>query len=109
MNSAPTPAIPQYQSNQSNQINAENFSLRLYVAGQSPKSQAALSNLQQFVGKYISDRCHIEITDVLVNPELANSDKIIATPTLVRRHPLPMRRVIGDLSDTQKMLQILSL
>jgi circadian clock protein KaiB len=49
------------------------------------------------------------ITDVLVNPELAISDNIIATPTLVRRHPLPMRKIIGDLSDTNKVLQILSL
>jgi circadian clock protein KaiB len=106
MNSVPTPAIPQYQSNQEN---AANFMLRLYIVGQSPKSQAAISNLQQFVGEYISDRCHIEITDVLVNPELAISDNIIATPTLVRRHPLPMRKIIGDLSDTNKVLQILSL
>ena len=106
MNSVPTPAIPQHQSNQEN---AANFMLRLYIVGQSPKSQTALSNLHQFVGKYISDRCHIEITDVLVNPELAISDNIIATPTLVRRHPLPMRKIIGDLSDTNKVLQILSL
>lgn len=106
MNSVPTPAITQYQSNQEN---AANFMLRLYIVGQSPKSQAAISNLQQFVGEHISDRCHIEITDVLVNPELAISDNIIATPTLVRRHPLPMRKIIGDLSDTNKVLQILSL
>ncbi len=83
--------------------------LRLYIVGQSPKSQAAIYNLQQFVGEHISDRCHIEITDVLVNPELAISDNIIATPTLVRRHPLPMRKIIGDLSDANKVLQILSL
>jgi circadian clock protein KaiB len=105
MSSAPTSAIPQCQSNQEK---AANFMLRLYIVGQSPKSQTALSNLQQFVGEYISDRCHIEITDVLVHPELAISDNIIATPTLVRRHPLPMRRIIGDLSDTDKVLQILS-
>jgi circadian clock protein KaiB len=73
--------------------------LRLYVAGQTPRSLAAISNLHRICGN-----CQVEVVDLLERPQLAEGDQIIAIPTLVRRLPLPMRKVIGDLSDTERTL-----
>ncbi len=78
--------------------------LRLYIAGQTSKSLSAISNLRRICEEYLAGQYEIEIIDLLKMPQLAEGDKIIAIPTLVRRLPEPMRRIIGDLSDTEKTL-----
>ena len=80
------------------------YHLRLYVAGQSPKSVRAVENLRQVCEEYLADRYTIELVDLTENPERARSDEIIAVPTLIRKLPEPIRRIIGDLSDTEKVL-----
>jgi circadian clock protein KaiB len=83
---------------------AEHWHLRLYVAGQSPKSLKAFTNLMRICEQHLESRYEIEIVDLLENPQLAAGDEIIAIPTLVRRLPEPMRTIIGDLSDTDRVL-----
>lgn len=78
--------------------------LRLYIAGQTPKSLAAISNLHRICEEHLDAQFHIEVIDLLETPQLAEGDKIIAIPTLVRRLPEPIRKIIGDLSDTEKTL-----
>ncbi len=78
--------------------------LRLYIAGQTPKSLAAISNLRRICEEHLAGQYEIEIIDLLKHPQLAEGDKIIAIPTLVRKLPAPLRRIIGDLSDTEKAL-----
>lgn len=78
--------------------------LRLYIAGQTPKSLTAISNLHRICEQHLGGRFEIEVIDLLKSPELAEADKIIAIPTLVRRLPEPLRKVVGDLSDTEKTL-----
>lgn len=78
--------------------------LRLYVAGQTPKSMAALANLERFCQESVTQRYHLEVIDLLKKPKLAGSDQILAVPTLVRRLPQPIRKIIGDLSNRQKLL-----
>ena len=78
--------------------------LRLYVAGQSPKSLTALANLKRLCEEHLPDRYEIEVVDLVENPRLAAGDEIIAIPTLVRRLPGPMRRIIGDLSDPERVI-----
>lgn len=78
--------------------------LCLYVAGQTPKSLAAITNLRKICEDHLAGAYRIELIDLLVNPRLAEGDQIIAIPTLVRKLPHPMRRIIGDLSDTEKTL-----
>ena len=80
------------------------YHLRLYVAGQSPKSVRAVENLRKVCEEYLTGRYTIELVDLLENPQLARGDEIIAVPTLVRKLPEPIRRIIGDLSDTEKVL-----
>lgn len=82
----------------------ERWSLRLYVAGQSPKSLRAFANLKQLCEEHLPAHYEIEIVDLMANPQLAAGDEIIATPSLVRRLPSPMRKIIGDLSDTDRVL-----
>lgn len=81
-----------------------NYSLRLYVAGQTPKSLAAITNLRQLCETYLAGRYSIEVIDLLVTPALAAGDQIVALPTLVRRLPPPLKRVIGDLANTERVL-----
>ena len=78
--------------------------LRLYVAGESPKSLQAFANLKQLCEDHLDHPYEIEIVDLITNPRLARGDEILAVPTLVRRLPSPMRKIIGDLSDTDKVL-----
>lgn len=78
--------------------------LRLYIAGQTPKSMAALSNLHRICEEHLAGKFHVEVIDLLEKPQLAEGDQIIAIPTLVRRLPEPMRKVIGDLSNIEKAL-----
>jgi circadian clock protein KaiB len=80
------------------------FSLRLYVAGQTPKSVLALTNLKQICEEHLQGRYEIEIVDLLENPQLARGDQILAVPTLVRRLPEPITKIIGDLSNTERVL-----
>lgn len=82
----------------------EHWNLRLYVAGQSPKSLQAFANLKRMCEEYLPEHYDIEIIDLVANPQLAAGDEIVAIPTLVRRLPSPMRRIIGDLSDEDRVL-----
>ena len=87
----------------------EKWFLRLYVAGRSPKCVTALDNLKRFCDERMAGRYEIEIVDLLENPRLAKDDQIIAIPTLVRRLPEPVRKIIGNLSDTERMVVGLNL
>lgn len=78
--------------------------LRLYIAGQTPRSLAAISNLKQICDEHLDGRYRIEVIDLLKNPTLARDHQILAIPTLVRQLPTPIRKIIGDLSDTQRVL-----
>ena len=80
------------------------WQLRLYVAGQTPKSMAALDNLKRLCESHLAGRYEIEVIDLLENPTLAAGDQILAVPTLVRKFPPPMRKIIGDLSNEVKVL-----
>jgi circadian clock protein KaiB len=87
----------------------ESWMMRLYVAGQSTKSLAAIANLRRICDAHMPGRCTIEVIDLMRNPELAKADQIVAIPTLVRKLPEPARRIIGDLSATDKVLMSLEL
>ena len=80
------------------------FLLRLYVAGQTPKSMTAFANLKNICEEHLAGRDKIEVVDLLKNPKLARGDQILAIPTLVRKLPEPVRKIIGDLSDTERVL-----
>jgi circadian clock protein KaiB len=80
------------------------WELRLYVAGQTPKSLAAFANLKKICEEHLAGKYRIEIIDLLENPTLAKGDQILAIPTLVRRLPEPVRKIIGDLSNTARVL-----
>lgn len=82
----------------------EHFNLRLYVAGQTPKSLAAIANLRAICRDHLDGRCSIEIIDLRERPELAARDQVVAIPTLVRHLPPPLKRIIGDLADVDKVL-----
>jgi circadian clock protein KaiB len=84
--------------------NAHNFILRLYVAGQTPKCMRAFSNLKRICEEYLTNRYQIEMIDLMHDPALARNDQILAVPTLVRRMPEPVRKIIGDLSNTERVL-----
>ena len=83
--------------------------LRLYVAGQTPKSQAAISNLKKICTEHLKDRYRIEVIDLVKNPALARDHQILAIPTLVRTLPIPIRKLIGDLSDTERVVVVLDI
>jgi circadian clock protein KaiB len=80
------------------------WELRLYVAGQTPRSLAAMNNLRRVLEEHVPGKYKIEIVDLLANPRLAKEDQIVAIPTLVRKLPNPVRKIIGDLSDTERTL-----
>lgn len=82
----------------------QKWELRLYTAGQTPKSLAAIRNLKRVCEEHLAGRYEIEIVDLLKNPRLAKDDQIVAIPTLVRKLPDPVRKIIGDLSDTERAL-----
>ena len=84
--------------------NPANWVLRLYIAGQTPKSLAAISNLHRICEEHLANQYQIEVVDLLEKPQLAEGDQIIAIPTLVRALPEPVRRSIGDLSNAEKTL-----
>jgi len=82
----------------------EIWSLRLYVAGSTPKSVAAFANLKRICERHLAGKYTIEVIDLLEQPQLSRGDQILAIPTLVRKLPKPMRKIIGDLSDTERVL-----
>lgn len=84
--------------------NTEKWELRLYTAGQTPKSVAALANLKRVCEEHLAGNYSIEVIDLMKNPRLAKDDEIIAIPTLVRKIPTPLRKIIGDLSNTERAL-----
>jgi circadian clock protein KaiB len=82
----------------------EPWQLRLYIAGQTAKSIAAMNNLKKLCEEHLAGKFEIEVVDLLENPQLARGDQIVAIPTLVRKLPSPMRKIIGDLSNTERAL-----
>lgn len=82
----------------------DGYSLRLYVAGQTPKSIAAIGNLKKICEQHLPGRYEIEIIDLMKDPALATRHQIVAIPTLIRQLPEPLKRIIGDLSNTEKVL-----
>jgi circadian clock protein KaiB len=82
----------------------ETFNLRLYVAGQTPNALRAFVNLRKICDEHLAGRYQIEVIDLLENPTLGRGDQILALPTLVRRLPEPIKKIIGDLSDTERVL-----
>ncbi len=83
---------------------AKEYELRLYVAGHTVKSMLALQNLKRYCEEHLKGKYTIEVIDLLVNPQLAEGDQILAIPTLVRKVPVPIRKIIGDLSNEEKVL-----
>ena len=80
------------------------WELRLYVAGQTPKSITAFNNLKKVCEEHLAGKYKIEVVDLIKNPQLAHGDQIVAIPTLVRKLPAPVRKIIGDLSNTERVL-----
>lgn len=78
--------------------------LRLYVAGQTPKSLAALSNLKRICAEHLEGQYELEVIDLIKNPQLAQGDQILAIPTVVRNLPVPIRKIIGDLSNVERVI-----
>jgi circadian clock protein KaiB len=82
----------------------ETWQLRLYVAGQTPRSVAAFANLKRICEEHLAGRYDIEVVDLMKHPQLAAGDQILAIPTLVRKLPQPLRKIVGDLRDTERAL-----
>ena len=91
-------------SPQADGVEPERWNLRLYVAGQTPRSVTAFNNLKEICEEYLKGKYYIEVIDLMENPTLARGDQILAVPTLVRQLPQPMRKIIGDLSNTERVL-----
>ena len=85
-------------------VGEEVYQLRLYVAGQTPRSVAAFANLKKLCEEFLPGRYNIEVVDLVKHPQLAAGDQILAIPTLVRKLPQPLRRIVGDLRDTERAL-----
>ena len=103
-----TPRKGTRQASNGNSPTADNdgdrWNLRLYVAGQTPRSLTAFKNLKEICEEYLKGQYHIEVIDLMENPTLARGDQILAIPTLVRQLPQPIRKIIGDLSNTERVL-----
>ena len=82
----------------------EKYLLRLYVAGMTTKSKRAIQSIKQICEEHLKDRCELEVIDVFRHPVLANGEQIIATPTLLKKLPLPLRKFIGDMTETERIL-----
>jgi circadian clock protein KaiB len=89
---------------ESNGATPQTWKLKLYIAGQTPRSIVALANLQKIVDEYLAGHYEIEVIDLLESPLLAKGDQILAVPTLVKDLPSPLRKIIGDLSNTERVL-----
>jgi circadian clock protein KaiB len=88
---------------------SDHFHLRLFVAGQTPRSLRAVSNIQKICTEHLQGRYRLEVIDLYQEPQLAQSEQIVAVPTLIKRLPLPTRRVVGELSDSARVLAGLGL
>jgi circadian clock protein KaiB len=97
---APTPDLNPEEAFEGNDF----WELRLYVAGQTPKSLTAFANLKKLCEEHLAGKYRIEVVDLLENPTLARGDQILAVPTLVRKLPEPIKKIIGDLSNTERVL-----
>jgi len=108
MKSTPTKKSRRSASNghqsQAESGDSSRWNLRLYVAGQTPRSVTAFRNLKEICEEYLKGKYHIEVIDLMENPTLARGDQILAVPTLVRKLPQPIRKIIGDLSNTERVL-----
>lgn len=98
------PAASNGRPSQAASDGANRWNLRLYVAGQTPRSVTAFRNLKDICEEYLKGQYHIEVIDLMENPTLARGDQILAVPTLVRQLPQPIRKIIGDLSNTERVL-----
>jgi circadian clock protein KaiB len=96
--------ISQNQKSAMAKSTSKKYQLRLYIAGNTPKSAAALKNLKKYCEEHLKGIYEIEVIDLLVNPQLAEGDQILAIPTLVKKVPEPVRKIIGDLSNEEKVL-----
>lgn len=105
MNASPMPSA----ASQDDAAPVERWELRLYVAGQTPKSVAAFANLKRLCEQHMPGQYRVEVVDLLEHPQLAKGDQIVAVPTLVRRLPPPLKKIIGDLSNEEKVLVGLNL
>lgn len=102
---APDPRVAASFPGAVRQLSQEEFwELRLYVAGHTPRALTALANLKKICAEHVSCKYRIEVVDLLKNPQLAKGDQILAVPTLVRKLPVPVRKIIGDLSNTERVL-----
>jgi circadian clock protein KaiB len=104
MKTKPAKTAPRKAKPAPRNAKSDTFLLRLYVAGQTPKSMAAFANLKNICEEHLAGRYKIEVVDLLENPQLARGDQILAIPTLVRKLPVPVRKIIGDLSNTERVL-----
>lgn len=107
MKQTPVKRTKTSRNGHSGQLNGDNpgrWNLRLYVAGQTPRSLTAFQNLKNICEEYLKGQYHIEVVDLMENPTLARGDQILAIPTLVRKLPQPIRKIIGDLSNTERVL-----
>ena len=102
--SSPRAPTSQKRATRKNGALPEFYELRLYVAGQTTRSLAALANLKRICEEHLRGRYRIEVIDLLEHPQLARGDQILALPTLVRKLPKPIRKLVGDLSDTERAL-----
>ena len=102
-----TPAIPRKAKPAA--AASWDWELRLYVAGPTPKSLAAFRNIEHLCEEHLAGRYHIEVIDLMKNPQLAQTDQILAVPTLVRKRPWPVRKIIGTLANTERVLAGLDL
>ena len=84
--------------------NQKIWKLKLYIAGETPKSLTAIANLQKLCKEQLNDKCEVEVIDLRKNPDLAEDKQILALPTLIRELPPPLRKIIGDLSNTERVL-----
>ncbi|RPH86677.1 MAG: circadian clock protein KaiB [Desulfobacteraceae bacterium] len=96
--------LPAKGKNAKTEATAEIWNLRLYVAGQTQKSITAFANLKKICEEHLVGKYRIEVIDLLQNPQLAKGDQIVAVPTLVRKLPEPLKRIIGDLANTERVL-----
>jgi circadian clock protein KaiB len=92
------------QSKRNQKKNTGLWNLRLYIAGETSRSIAAMSNLQKICNEHLPGKYRVEVVDLLKNPQLAAGDQIVAVPTLVRRLPPPLKKIIGDLSNSQQVI-----
>jgi circadian clock protein KaiB len=102
--SAPAPESLKEIAEKAGPETGEVWQLRLYVAGQTPRSVAAFANLKKICEQHLAGRYNIEVVDLVKHPQLAAGDQILAIPTLVRKLPQPLRKIVGDLRDTERAL-----